>query len=227
MRSDYLNLIVDVEDAFGFAIADEEAAGIDTVGKLYDYVLAHRLCAKRDACLSSMTFYRLRQAMMSVLRVPRDAVRATTEMTSLVPRNHRRIWRNLQAATSFRLPELRRPTWLVRLAALLTAAAAIAMPMALQVKPGHGLSLVAIASAIVFGYGFVWLTKPMMVAIPAEYATVGQFMRATMARNYWAITAAAQHNVDDAQAWATLQRLVGKHFGVSPESVAKDRKLDK
>ena len=65
MELDSVELVLEVEDAFGFSIPDEDAAGLTTVGKLYDYVLAHRFRGKQDACLSSMTFYKLRRGLMS------------------------------------------------------------------------------------------------------------------------------------------------------------------
>lgn len=65
---DLYELMLEVEDAFGFSVPVEEGAELSTMGKLYDYVLAHRFRGKEDACLTSMTFYALRRALMSVLQ---------------------------------------------------------------------------------------------------------------------------------------------------------------
>ena len=222
MGPDFAELIVTVEDAFGFAIPDEDAKGFETVGRLYEWVLAHRLCEKRDACLCSMTFYKVRRAMMSVLNVARNAVCPTTKLASLVPKRRRRIWRDLQAASGFRLPELRRPVWLVHAVACLTVLLAIVTPAMLHVRVGHGAIWVAIVAMPVYGYLFVWLTKPLMFAIQPEYATVGLFVRAVMARNYWAITKEAEQHADDAEAWKVLQNIVGKYSGLQPALVTKE-----
>jgi hypothetical protein len=223
----FVELIVAVEDAFGFAIPDEDAAGIENVGRFYEWILAHRLCEKRDACLYSMTFYKVRRAMMSVLHVARDAIRPSTDLASLVSKHYRRTWRDLQAASGFRLPELRRPLWLVRAAACLAVAFGIATPVALHVQLGHGASAVAIVATIVYGYLFVWLTKPLAFDIQPEFATVALFVRAVMARNYWAITKEAERHAEDAEAWKILQNIVGKHLGLSPELVTKETRLQR
>lgn len=225
MGLDFAELVVAVEDAFGFAIPDEDAVGFETVGRLYEWVLAHRLCEKRDACLSSMTFYKVRQAMMSVLHVARNAVCPATNLASLVPKRRRRIWHDLQVASGFRLPELRRPIWLVHVVACLTVVLAIVTPAMLHVRVGHGAIWVAIFAMPVYGYLFVWLTKPLMFAIQPEYATVALFVRAVMARNYWAITEEAERHADDVEAWKILQNIVGKYSGLQPELVTKETRF--
>ena len=116
MGLDSVELVLEVENAFGFSIPDEDAAGLTTVGKLYDYVLAHRFRGKQDVCLSSMTFYKLRRGLMLVLQVPRNSVRVSTEVSAIIPKHRRRSWRALEKATGFRLPFLRRPGWVVTLA---------------------------------------------------------------------------------------------------------------
>jgi len=227
MAPGFADLIAAVEDAFGFAIPDKDAAGFETVGPLYAWVLAHRLCEKRDACLYSMTYYKIRRAMMSILPIARDAFLPATELAALIPRRRRRTWRELQAVSGFRLPELRRPRWVVRAAACLTLALAVAVPVVLHVGLGNGASALAIGMAIVFGYLFTWLTKPLALAIQPEYATVALFVRAVMARNYWAITKGAQCHADETEAWKILQDIVGKHLGISPELVDKETRLRK
>jgi hypothetical protein len=47
MNLEIIEIVRNVEDAFGFSIPDEDAAKFNTAGSLYDYVLAHRLRAKR------------------------------------------------------------------------------------------------------------------------------------------------------------------------------------
>ena len=101
MGLDSVELVLEVEDAFGFSIPDEDAAGLTTMGKLYEYVLAHRFRGKQDACLSSITFYKIRRALMSVLKIPRDAVRVATELSAIMPRRRRRAWRRSSRRRAF------------------------------------------------------------------------------------------------------------------------------
>ena len=154
MGLELVELVLEVEDTFGFSIADEDAAGLTTMGKLYDYVLAHRFRGKQDACLSSITFYKIRQALMSVLEIPRDAVRVSTELPAIIPKRRRRTWRAIEKTTGWRLPWLRRPRWVVTLATLAALGLGAAVPMLLGLKPFRGGVAVALFSAAVFGFVF-------------------------------------------------------------------------
>jgi acyl carrier protein len=225
MGLDFVEVILAVEDAFGFAIPDEDASSFETVGRLYEWVLAHRLCEKRDACLCSMTFYKVRRAMMSVLHVARNDVRPSTELALLIPKHRRRVWRALQAASGLRLPELRRPIGVVRAAACLTVALGIATPIVLHIQLGRGATALAIVAAIVYGYLFVWLTKPLAFAIQPEYATVGLFVRAVMARNYWAISKDAEQHADDVETWEVLRQIIGEQLGIRADQITKETRF--
>ncbi len=135
MDFDRYELMLEVEDALGFSIPVEDAAELSTMGKLYDYVLAHRFRGKQDACLTSMTFYELRRALMSVLQIPRDSVRVSTELSAIIPRRRRRTWRAIEKATGYRLPLLRRPRWFVTLATLAAVVLGITVPVLAGLKP--------------------------------------------------------------------------------------------
>jgi hypothetical protein len=83
MGLDSVELVIKVEETFGIQIPDEDAAGIQTVGQLHDY-LVHRMQEmgleveprpKSDVCLAATAFYRVRRAWLSVLDAERSALR--------------------------------------------------------------------------------------------------------------------------------------------------------
>jgi hypothetical protein len=218
-------LITAIENEFGFAIPDEDAADFKTVEQLYKWVLAHRLSGKRDACLYSMTFFKVRQAMVSALNVARNAVQPKAAISSLLTKNRCRKLRELQTITNFQMPELYRPYWVVYAAALLTAVLAIASPFVLHVRVGHGAIWLILGMSIVFGYVSAWLTKFLAFAIPPEYATVELFVRGVMARNYWTIVREAEQHANAEEAWKVLQEIVGKQRNVPPERITQETSL--
>jgi hypothetical protein len=223
MGLDYVELLLEVEDTFGIAIPDEDAAGLTTMGKLYDYVLAHRFRGKQDACLSSMAFYKIRRALMSVLQVPRDAVRVSTELSAIIPRRRRRTWRAVEKATGLRLPMLRRPRWVVTLATLAAVGLGIATSVRLGLKPSRGGILAAIVSAGVFGFVFFYrLTVCFAYEFSPDALTVGQLAKATLARNYRPMVAEAHKSATDAEVWDALQRMVGEQLGLRPDQLTKE-----
>ena len=222
MGLDSVELVLEVEDAFGFSIPDEDAAGLTTVGKLYDYVLTHRFRGKQDACLSSMTFYKLRRGLMLVLQVPRNSVRVSAELSAIIPKHRRRTWRAIEKATGFRLPFLRRPGWVVTLGALAAVGLGVATSALLRLKPFGGGVIVAILSTGVFAYFLFWLTWSLAYEFPPDVATVGQLAKATLARNYRPIVAESKKSATDAEVWEILQRIIGEQLGVRIDQLTKE-----
>lgn len=222
MGLDLAELMTAVEDAFGFVIPEEDAAGLDTAGKVHEYVLAHRYRGKRQACLRSITFYKIRQAMMSVLHIPRKDVRASTELSAIIPRRRRRVWRALQRASGFRLPRLRRSAWVRAGTILAILGLAILVPLLLSLTLLNGAILVGILTALTVGYAFSWLTIPLEFEFHPECPTAGQLATATLARNYRAIVATADISASDAEVWQKLSSIVAEQLGVRACDITKD-----
>jgi hypothetical protein len=218
-------ILPNVEDAFGFAVPDADADGFDTAGQLHDYVLAKRFGENRDDCLDCIAFHKVQRAMTSVLELPRDAMQASTRLSAIFPNRRRRVWRAVEKRTGFHLPILRRPQRVVMIATLGAIGLGIAVPLAFGLKPLHGANAAAVISIIVFGYLFYWLTKVCEYELPPDVGTVGQLAKATLARNYQAIVAESKKTIGDAEVWETLQRIIGKEFGIPPEEVAEGTEL--
>lgn len=222
MGLEFVGIILAVEDTFGFSIPDEDVAGLDTVGKLYDYILAHRFRGYQEDCLSSITFYKLRLAIMSVLRIPRKKIRVSTKLSEIIPAHRRRTWKALQRETGLRLPQLRRPAWAATIAVLATFGLGIAVPVLLSLGPFSGAIIVAILTMIAVGYLFSWLTRPLAFKFLPECATMGQFTSLTLAHNFQAIAEESNCSASDAEVWETLQAAIAEELGNSPWQLTKE-----
>ncbi len=222
MGLDVAGTILTVENAFGFSIPDEDAAGLDTVGKLYEYILAHRFRGYQEDCLSSITFYKLRRAMMSVLRIPRKEIRVSTKLSEIIPSRRRRTWKALRRETGLRLPQLRRPVWVTKIAVLATFGLGIAMPVLLSLSLFGGAIMVAILTMIAVGYLFSWLTRPLTFEFLPECATMRQLTSLTLAHNFQAIAEESNCSASDAEVWETLQVAVAEKLGGSPWQLTKE-----
>ena len=95
MGLDLVELVMEVEETFGFSIPDADAATLDTVGKLYDYVMAHRFEGREQGCLTRVVFYKLRRALMSVFGMTRGDVHLSLEMAAIIPNRRRQCWSDL------------------------------------------------------------------------------------------------------------------------------------
>jgi hypothetical protein len=85
---DTVELVMDIEDAFGIAIDDHDASRIETVGQLYDHVLLllRRHPGRRvESCASAHCFYRLRRELLADRAVPPSRVRPDSTFGELVP----------------------------------------------------------------------------------------------------------------------------------------------
>ena len=225
MDWDLFGILPSVEDAFGLAIPDEDAARFNTVGKLYDYLLTRRFHGIQDPCLNSIAFHRIRRAIMSILRIPRDEVRESTSLSAIISSRRCRTWRAIAKATGFRLPMLRRPHRVVMTATLAAIGLGVWVPLIFGLKPLRGANLAAIFSIAAFGYLFYWLTALLAREFPPDVATVGQLAKATLARNYQPILAESKKSATDAEVWDTLRRIVGEQLGISPDEITGEMEL--
>jgi acyl carrier protein len=99
MGLDLVEFIMDVEEAFGIAIPDEEAQALLTPGDLVRYV-ERRLAQGTGACLEQRAFYALRRAGMGVLRQSRGSLRPDTRWDAILPsKRRRRAWQLMHHAT--------------------------------------------------------------------------------------------------------------------------------
>jgi hypothetical protein len=214
-------IIPDVEDAFGIAIADVDAERMRTVGDLYDHVITRRFRDVRGDYLSSIAFYKVRRALMSILQLPRDDVQPATRLSAIAARRRRRLWQAIERQTGLRLPMLRRPSRLVTVATLAAIGLGVAIPLLLGLKPLGGANVVAIVAIAVFGYIFYLLTAAFAHELPADVVTVGDLSKAVFARNYQPILAESKGTIADAQVWDSVQRIVAKKLELTPSEVTR------
>ncbi|MEN6452428.1 MAG: hypothetical protein ABFC96_18220 [Thermoguttaceae bacterium] len=198
-----------LEDAFGFSIPPEDIAGLTGCDKLREYVLDHRFRGSKDACLNSIALYKVRRALMAVLKAPRDALQPSTRLATILPRHRRRIWQAIERTAGCRLPWLRRPPWVVTLASIAAFALGIAVPATLGIKPFRGGVLVGLISIAAFGFALAWLTERLAHDFPPGVTTVGELARAVLARNYRPILAELNPSMSEADVEEILQRIVG------------------
>jgi hypothetical protein len=217
-------LIAGVEDAFGFAIPEQDAQELHTLGELHDYVLAHRFGDKSIECLGAMVFHKLRRGMMWAWKLERGEVRTSQPVAALFPSRRFWAWRALRRAIGLRLPLLRRPRWVMSASVLAVFASAILTPWALSLGLFNGAVLVGILTAYAAAHCFSWLTVPLATELPSDCVTVGQLAEATMARNYQAILEESREPIGNAEAWNLLRTILSEHRGIPSGSI--DRNTD-
>src|SRR4051812_43436238 len=75
MGLDTVELVMEIEDEFEFAIPDADAEHIKTCGDLHAYVLGRLRPFVGAPCPSAAAFYRLRRSILRHVPISRDRVR--------------------------------------------------------------------------------------------------------------------------------------------------------
>ncbi len=227
MGLDTLELILEIEAAFGIRIADEDAQSIRTVGELYGYVL-EQLPDGPGGCLSGAAFYRLRRGMCEALELPRGAVRPGTELEAALPRaDRRRLWPRLSEALGLRLPNLTLPHWGVALLCfgppLAVGLAALNLSLSRPGRLAEVWPQLVSWGACLAAVGFGW-SRRFAVHFPTGVETAGELARALLSRNHAQFVADATrwHHRD---VWDVLVGLVSQTLVVDPERVVPEADL--
>jgi acyl carrier protein len=213
MGLDFVELVLAVEDTYGLSIRDKDMEGLDTAGKLYDYIFANRFQGMQETCLSSVAFYRLRRALMSVLGVSREDVQLSASLATLIPTRRRHLWRELQTVLALRLPDLRRPVWVTSIATLAAVAPAIAI--------GSWLNSILIGVCVAFALGCALyrVTEPFAVEFRPEF--VGPLVRQIVAKNFGAISDQCRLSNSE-ELWESLRTLIAEHLGVGRDEITRE-----
>ena len=184
MGLDAVEIVMEVEDAFGIVIEDAEAEKILTPRDLIDVIMSKVERANVGVSLTHRAFNRLRAALLRQLPLKRRDIGPQAGMANLVPRASRKILAECLAAEleTPPLPNLIRPKWLVNL--LIVGAFGLGIAAALLVLRGgllqhKGGALVFIAlftGSAAAALGF-FATRPFRLEFPPSIATVGDLTR--------------------------------------------------
>src|SRR4051812_19332950 len=105
---DDVELIQDVEEAFGLRFSDNELAGCSTVGDLFEVVEARLPQSSGGSCATAMCFYRLRRALQPLVG---GELRPNTNLAALSGVSVRALHRIIEQECGLRPPLRYVPLW--------------------------------------------------------------------------------------------------------------------
>jgi hypothetical protein len=206
-----IDLLEEVEAAFGITIANAEAERCATMGDLYDIVCAHspEWDDQDGNCGSSMVFYRLRRSLS-----PHDK-RAIGPETLLVTSGMHpsSLFKKLANDTALRLPSYEL-TWLGITGGFLVAVGILAAIVAL-LAGNWKVSAVAAAIALV-GVPFLRFDPGRF---PAGIETVGELARRTVPLNAAKLR---EHGARPADRWSILVAVAAEHGLLPPNEIGPE-----
>jgi acyl carrier protein len=221
MGLDLVELIIEVEEAFGFSIPDYEASRITTVGDLYEYILKHRFQGKSEACLSSVAFYKIRKGMMSTWHIPRKEIRLSSKISSLIPKSHRSAWKDLEKTILLQLPGLTRPISLKILATLAIIGISIMVMIMLSTILNWFSLWPALFAAGATGYLLYKITEPFEINIPSAFSTVEKLTKKVLSANYGKISDECNRS-NDKEVWQSLQTIISEFLAIRVIDIKKE-----
>lgn len=110
MGLDSVEILVNVENAFGITISNYEAEKIYTVGDIHNIVWRNIQGRQSMRCRSQQLFYKLRYILINRYKVPSEAIEPDASLNNIFPKKNRRLkYHKLQKELQLKLPELELP----------------------------------------------------------------------------------------------------------------------
>ena len=224
-----VELMMDVEDAFGVRIPDDRAGTIVTVGDLHDCLVDMKaeLQLSPDTCLSAATFFRIRRAFCGLLSLAPGAVHPRTDLESTLPKSGRRqFWERLREELNLDIPPLLRPGWLVCVSIVAVLFAGSAAGYWADHTFGRALAVVAgFAAVVVAAVCAALATAPAAVHLGHGCRTFRQMSQHVLAHNHAALaTAIRSWNADEM--WDSLRVIVAEELGLEVEDVVRTTRFE-
>ena len=173
MGVDFLDILMRVERQFGISIPnrDPELSNAQTVGGFYDLILRRLAPDKPEGRITSLAYDSLRQALASVSGADIASIKASTDLSALLPVAGRRVaWKRLESQLGLRLPRLGLPGGVSLVMALITMIIGIVVGRTEGIAAGLMVFAIVIAIAI-------QLAKPLSVCFPTRYPLGREFLR--------------------------------------------------
>jgi len=223
-------LVLEIEEAFGISLPDDEAEKIITVGDLYAAVLVATAGKTRNpnVCLSARTFYELRRHLRLHVAGGDTAVRIapSTPLTNALPSSRRRkTWERMATDLNLRFPRLRRPLSVTLLGWFVSAAIALTCFTSIDGTLTFGLSvLVALLAFSLSMSIFFALTVPFATLPDVTFSTLRGLTEQLLARNGSKL--ADRHDAFSTRdVWTILRLILMDQLGVDREKIVPDAHL--
>jgi hypothetical protein len=216
MGLDGVEIVMAVEDAFGIAIADEEAAKVRTPRDLINLVCSKLQLSTDARCVSHRAFHHVRRELMNSFDVRRSDIRPSVRLEDLLPANQRReSWCKLRQALRAEVWPALQPTaahwWLAALpgigaSALLNWGGSVA----------NWISTALVASMIVVGSAFLVIraTHRLGRDIPTECFTVGDLALFLVQHNRELFATPAGREWNPVEVSAVVRKVIGDTLAI-------------
>jgi acyl carrier protein len=226
MGLDSVEILVNVENAFGITIANFEAEKIVTVGDIHAIVWRSVQGRQSMRCKSQQLYYRLRHALITKFRVDKDAIGLDASLNDCFPQTDRRLlYRKLEKELQLKLPPLVLPAlWenILRVTGLILIAGTIVCSLVmingfnytrwLYVLPGLGTLLTVFFSNILDGERIVF-----------EPAIVKAYTQKVLSLNYATLSQGSGANRKEVE--VVINNIIAETIGLELHEISPEKRL--
>jgi acyl carrier protein len=226
MGLDSVEILVNVENAFGITIANFEAEKITTVGDIHSIVWRSVQGRQSMRCKSQQLYYKLRHVLVTRFKVHKDAVELTASLNDIFPKTNRRLrYRKLEKELQLKLPPLvLPPAWRItlRIAGLMMITGSLVFPLVmvnrfhytrwLYVLPGLGILLTVFLSNLLDSARIVF--KP---------AIVEDYTKQVLSLNY--ATLIQQNGANRKEVEVIINNIIAETIGLELSEISPEKKL--
>ncbi|QDV23104.1 acyl carrier protein [Aureliella helgolandensis] len=220
MGLDVVELVMEIEEAFGISLPDDRAGKMLTVGDVYEFILEKTAdtTLKSSTCLTAAAFYQLRRHLRS-LGLPHSKVRPKTKLERAIPLLGRRsYWLTLSSRMDLQFPRLGRPSWLALVNCMLVAIVVSASFLGFAQQGVLVGIFAAVVSGVICSAILMFLTSPFAIYPASNCVTIRDLVTNLVAINYNTLaTRYSTRNPTDV--WTALQLIVVEQLGVDRNAV--------
>jgi len=225
---DTAELLGSIEEVFDIRFAQNDAFP-ETIGELCDLIKSHLPGLRTPKCMSSVTFYALRSAIVGVLGCRRDSVTPSTRLDSLLSSGTRlrSEWKEIEKSLVLKMPLL---TFSQGVEACLSLAffgigAVVVLFVLPKLFPSTGDRIVAFCFTC-FSAFILWVItrarlQPLATQLPAGGATVGDLTKAIVAKNYGKVATRAG-GWNEKELWDALHDVIADAALVERERITPE-----
>jgi acyl carrier protein len=226
MGLDSVEIVLEVENAFGIAIPDKEAEKVLTVGDFHNLVWNYVKDRRDVHCKSQNVFYRIRTALSEITSIDTKQIGTDVYLADLIPIDKRReVWTSLSEGTALKLPDL-----------VLLRPYSTIVPLVLV---SFMLSVVIATFILIFVHGYSeWiLLLPILCFFFTVYIstllepkkkiikqrTLRDFTETVVAINYKSGSNVGETSREEVE--EVINKIIIDKSGVEPEEVTPEKKL--
>jgi hypothetical protein len=214
---DAVDIVREIERSFDIVISNSEAAACQKLGDIHD-LLRRRFADGQiggEACASAMAFYRLRRALAGMQ--PDFKLRPSTLLLDITKTSVRHFFRNLEFASSLRLPQ-KDYSWIGVIGLTSAITGLLSVPIV-----GGFFGWWALISALMLLIGCS-LLRFDPGAFPKDCRTLGDLAERVSILNFGRL-AKEGARVGDANLWKALTELTSPYTSVPPHQMSREASL--